>query len=221
MSTTTYANNIHTSLRQLINMKAARDNCKFNVYMLAKALDMPHSMLVKLTHADPLKRVVNPRIDTLSKIVRYFQQDGFTITLEEFISGMIPKAIDVDEQVIKNRILQKAVPLLDMDFASNKIGTIDVFLTSRNESVIAFIAKQDIIPFFKRGSIFIVDPTTVLTDGTMVLLKNTENKEIIVGKYFNNNGKRSINTLNGKQLRILFNPIYEILGTVIQVNAKT
>lgn len=77
-------NHIHSVLKYYLEQKSQRDQCAFTVFQLAKAMDMPHSILVKLMHEDPTKRVQNPRIDTLVKIVEFFRAEGFFITLDDF-----------------------------------------------------------------------------------------------------------------------------------------
>ena len=66
------ATNFPMMIRRLIAQKAARDGRNFNVSQLAKAVNIAHSILVKLLHLDPEKRVTNPRIETLIKIVDFF-----------------------------------------------------------------------------------------------------------------------------------------------------
>ncbi len=64
---------IHLTLKTLMQMKSERDGINFTLYQLAKALNMPHSILSRLVHSQPSKRVNNPRIDTLSKIVDFLK----------------------------------------------------------------------------------------------------------------------------------------------------
>src|SRR3990167_10301056 len=100
-ATQTYSNNIHLVLRNLFEKKTEKDKKNFTIYQLAKAIDVPHSILVKLMHTDPAKRVLNPRIDTLSKIVDFFKNDGFDIAIDDLISGAkISSSIDVTAQTL-------------------------------------------------------------------------------------------------------------------------
>ena len=80
--------NLNRALRALLDAKTQRDQTPFTVYQLAKAIEMPHSILVKLMHEDPSKRVYNPRIETLMRIVSFFQQDGFAVTLDSLCAHL-------------------------------------------------------------------------------------------------------------------------------------
>lgn len=58
-------NKIHITIKTLMHLKSERDGIAFTLYQLAKALNMPHSVLIRLLHHQPSKRVNNPRVDTL------------------------------------------------------------------------------------------------------------------------------------------------------------
>src|SRR6188472_954785 len=90
---------IHLTLKNLIEEKAKRDNAKFTACQLAEALGMPRSMITKLTHYDKSKRVLNPRIDTLIKIVDFFRADGFNVTLDDLI-GRRTKTINIKHPLV-------------------------------------------------------------------------------------------------------------------------
>ncbi|QLH41414.1 MAG: hypothetical protein HWD59_00860 [Coxiellaceae bacterium] len=68
-----YSSELHLALKELLEKKSKRDGINFTISQLAKAIDMPHSILVKLIHPDPSKRVTNPRIDTLTKIIDFLE----------------------------------------------------------------------------------------------------------------------------------------------------
>lgn len=94
---------LHTVLKDLIDLKSKRDGKIFTIYQLAKAINMPHSILVKLMHSDPTKRVNNPRIDTLTKIIDFFKSDGFSISIDDLLFGQ--KEIDIHSQSIAQNYL--------------------------------------------------------------------------------------------------------------------
>jgi transcriptional regulator with XRE-family HTH domain len=222
VNTLTYTNDIHSTLKQLIELKSKRDNCKFTIYQLAKAINMPHSMLVKLAHQDPSKRVINPRIETLTKIINFFKQDDFNVSLEELLHGLKKKGIDVEAQIVSQPKMYKAVPLYNMNNDKIKIGSIDVSLTINSNSVIAFLTDDDIKPIFKKGSIFIVDIDCEINHDVMVLVKFRASHKVSVCKFFKEEEYITLKSLDGKfSSDEKNNNNYEILGAVVQVNAKT
>lgn len=76
---------IHTKIKNLIVKKTKRDGIVFTPSQLANAINLNRSVISKLIHENPYKRVLNPKIDTLVKIVVFFQNDGFDITLDELV----------------------------------------------------------------------------------------------------------------------------------------
>jgi hypothetical protein len=74
-----YKNDIYFMLRELLDLKSRRDGKIFTPSQLAKSIAMPHSVIIKLLHPDPTKRVNNPRIDTLIKIIEYFKAEGIMV----------------------------------------------------------------------------------------------------------------------------------------------
>lgn len=104
-----YEKNISNSIRALIECKSKRDQTPFTIYKLAKALGMPHSVLIKLIHTDENKRVHNPRIDTLTKIVNFFKQDGFQISIDDVLIGLsINTLLNTADEKQKTNSLLKA-----------------------------------------------------------------------------------------------------------------
>src|SRR3990167_2738037 len=155
--TENYESNIQLALKNLIDLKSKRDHKNFTIYQLAKAIAMPHSMLVKLIHVDPTKRVNNPRIDTLTRIVEFFRQDGFDITIDDLLTGFkSTTAVNVFEQTVGAFVIDKTIPIYSMsEGLDHSIGMIDIRLTTDSDSIIALLSDEDIKPIFKKGSIFI------------------------------------------------------------------
>ena len=55
---------------------------------------MRHSILARLIHPDPKKRVTNPRIETLNKILEFFKSEGFTVSIDDFFGMDIKERCD-------------------------------------------------------------------------------------------------------------------------------
>lgn len=224
-ATQTYSNNIHVVLRELFEKKSVRDKKNFTIYQLAKAIDVPHSILVKLMHADPEKRVLNPRIDTLSKIVDFFKQDGFDIAIDDLLSGIKANTtIDVSIQTINENCEIKTIPVYEMDGSLQKsIGTIRTKISSPSGNYIALLSDEDIKPIFKKGSFFIIDTLAIPEDDTLVAVDINGINKIIIRKLCIKKNKKILISYDEQT-----NPIeltkqkkYRFIGVVIQVNAKT
>src|SRR3990167_9854928 len=107
---------IHTELKKLIELKSQRDQIKFTAAQLAYALNMPRSMITKLTHSDLSKRVTNPRIDTLLKIVDFFKKAGFNINIDQLLGNK--NLIDIQNQM-STQLITKSISLFSFDSAMN------------------------------------------------------------------------------------------------------
>ncbi|OGT67603.1 MAG: hypothetical protein A3J38_10150 [Gammaproteobacteria bacterium RIFCSPHIGHO2_12_FULL_45_9] len=133
------APNLHRTLRALMDQKTQRDHTPFTIYQLAKAIQMPHSILVKLMHEDPKKRVHNPRIDTLTRIVNFFKQDGFPITLDALLTEMPPHIVTFTSD--------KDIPPI---FTKGSVFTIDTHQKPTDHSLVAVkIAPHDTLTIRK------------------------------------------------------------------------
>jgi hypothetical protein len=217
-------NNIHITIKELIERKSKRDGSPFTIYQLAKALNMPHSMLIRLIHPDLVKRVNNPRIDTLSRIVEFFRADGFNITIDDLLVGFKTRpAVNIQSQVVDSVKIQKIVPLYSLDTILNKIGTVDVNLMENSNNIIALLSDEDIKPIFKRGSIFIIDTELKPKDDTLVAAKIENHDKILLRKFYQIGNKKILKSYNDKTNLITLLPTmqYSILGVVIQIYAKT
>jgi transcriptional regulator with XRE-family HTH domain len=218
-------NDIHLVLKELIDRKSERDNLNFTVCQLAKIIGMPHSILVKLMHEDPSKRVNNPRIDTLTKIVDFFRNDGFNVTVNDLLQGFQNStSVSVDEQPIEVSTVEKLVPAYSFDaHLEKRMGVVEVMLSSASKDVIALISDHDIKPMFKKGSIFIVDTGLYPEDDTLVAVSLGGSKKILIRKLHIEQGARILKSYdeNESPIKILPTLNCRILGVVIQVNAKT
>ena len=213
---------LHTILKELIEAKSKRDNMKFTSYQLAAAVGIPRSILTKLTHPDENKRIINPKIETLLKIVSYFKSDGFDITIDAFL-GLRNKSIDVPSLSLhSNKEIQK-LPLFSLDNDRQQLGNIDIKLPSTNDHVQAYYLENDIPPFFKTGSIFIVNLSLNPANDTLVAIKLNGSHKIHIKKYHHKKNKTLLKSLTNEEKDILLMPtdIYHLLGVVTHINAKT
>ena len=218
-----FTTTIHLMLRNLIDAKSTRDQIKFTSAQLANALCMPRSMITKLTHSDASKRVVNPRIDTLLKIVEFFKSDGFNITINDLL-GITTKSIDVQNQKVFIQDFTRKIFLHSFNFKSTrKLGTIDIKVPGNSKNILALYADKDIEPFFKKGSIFIVDKDQYLENNMLVAIILNNSLEIQIKKYHIEGNKRVLKSLDHPVKKIVLMPHLkiEIIGAIIQVNAKT
>ncbi len=216
-----YKNDIYLMLRELIELKSSRDEKIFTVYQLAKAINMPHSIIVKLLHPDPTKRVNNPRIDTLVKIIDFFKTDGFMVKIDDFL--FIEKEIDILSQPINNHYFEKNIQIFSLNYASKQIGTINIKLPNDYNNLMAYVSEEDIKPLFKAGSIFIVDKDSIPENDNLVAIKVEKSNKILIKKLFNNGSEQILTSLDdiNQKMQLSKTIGYIIIGVVIQVNAKT
>lgn len=211
---------IHIALKDLINKKSKRDNIKFTSYQLASALAMPRSIITKLTHPDESKRISNPRIETLVKIVDFFRNDGFDITIEDLLG--FKRSIDVQTQTIELVNETLSVSLYSLSNSKQKIGTFDLRLPNENKNIFALYAEKEIAPFFKAGSIFIIDIDAKPENDHLIAIKLDSSGIVQIKKYYKNKNKIILKSLNDdNEITLMPTQTCEILGVVIQVNAKT
>lgn len=218
-----FTTSIHIVLRNLIEEKSKRDQINFTSYQLANALCIPRSIITKLTHPDKSKRVTNPRIETLIKIVEFFKADGFNISIDDLL-GISKKTIDVQDQKLLAQNITRKIPLRPFCGESDrKLGTIDIKVSSKSKNIFALYADEDIKPIFKKGSIFIIDPEIEPEDDTLVAVNLNKSKDTQIKKYHLENNKIVLKPLiaNREKIILLPNHQFAILGVVIQVYAKT
>lgn len=147
---------IHLTLRDLINQKSERDQIEFTVNQLAKAIGMPHSILVKLLHKDPSKRVQNPRVDTLIRIVDFFKREGFVVSLDDFLTPS-QQRVDIDRFEMIKPMLKRTFSLHASSTPAKQMGTVEIQTSTTSEHILAFRLENTINDFFKKGQIILVD----------------------------------------------------------------
>lgn len=212
---------LHSKLRALIELKSSRDGKLFTTYQLAKAINMPHSILVKLIHPDPAKRVNNPRIDTLIKIIKFFKSDGFLVTVDDFLFRK--NEVDIQSQRFEHHYVERKIQIFSLDYEPKKIGFINIRLSEKHHNLMAFVSDEEIKPLFKVGSIFIVDKSIKPESEHLVAAKIEMHNKIIIRKLIIDGSEKSLIALDDKADKIVLLPKLHcfILGVVIQVNAKT
>lgn len=212
---------MHLALRRLIDEKSKRDNVKFTACQLAHALGMPRSIITKLTHPDKSKRVTNPRIDTLIKIIEFFKADGFNITLEELL-GLETKTINIKNQLLSRNEVAN-IPVYLLDKPDKKIGQVEIKVAPKHKKLVGLCARRDMKPFFKAGSIFIVDPNAKLENDILVAIKLSDSNETQIKKYYYYKNKILLKSLDEHEKDITLMPTssIKIIGVIVQVNANT
>lgn len=185
---------------------------------------MPHSVLLRLIHLEPTKRVNNPRIDTLYKIVEFFKLDGFNITVNDLLMGLSDKAeMTIQEQQASSFNTEVELPLYSFDATKqDKIGQIKIKLSTAAKNLIGLLSDEEIKPIFKIGSIFIVDPSAKIENHSLAAIKIENNQQILIRKIYLEPNKTLLMTYDNSTAPLILNPqLHSILGVVIQVNAKT
>ena len=217
-----FSTSIHTVLKDLIEEKSRRDNVKFTSYQLANALSMPRSIITKLTHTDASKRMCNPKIETLIKIVEYFRRDGFDITMDDLL-GVETHGIDVQSQQVLSINEVKSILLYSLHDIKQKMGSIDIKLPIGHKNLLALYVGENIEPFFKAGSVFVVDLDLKPVHEMLVAVKLDGLKKIHFKRYCQEKNKTILKSIDHKEADLILTPAkkYEILGVIIHVNAKT
>ncbi|MGE3920968.1 MAG: S24 family peptidase [Gammaproteobacteria bacterium] len=220
-----HGNGIHIALKALMARKSLRDQMNFTIYQLAKAINMPHSILLRLLHPDPSKRVNNPRIDTLMRIVEFFKADGFNVTIDDLLNGVSAnKIMDVQSQKIIETLVPQAISVYS--FINNdrqKIGTIDVKLSESSPSLFGLLSDEDLNPLFKKGSVFIINPDIIPRHNLLVAVSIDNKPKIMIRKLHIKNKKKCLTTYlqQYEPIELTDKINYKIIGVVIQVYAKT
>src|SRR5579863_1668852 len=104
---------IYFTLNDLLERKSKRDNIKFTGSQLAQAINVKRSIIHRLIHPNPTKRVTNPKIETLIKISEFFRLDGFDVKIDDFLSTH-EKTVDIQEQVLGMLSVDATLPLYSL-----------------------------------------------------------------------------------------------------------
>ena len=224
MGSTTSANNLFEMLHLLFDAKSTRDNDKFTIYKLAKALNMPHSMLVKLMHQDINKRVLNPRIETLNKIVTFFNQDGFDIKIDDLINGTVGDVVNISNTTLTQSKYKHTVPVYSMHkYAPGILETeapkkVKIELDYAINDIFAFESNTYIKPMFQPGSLFFIDRTAKVTANSIIAFTQIGTKtQLKLGKTSNN--LHSVCSISDENCCINMKEVI-LIGMVIHIDAK-
>lgn len=76
---------IYQVINQLMAMKSDIDGCCFTGAKLANAIDVPRSSICRLLHPDEAKRITNPTVEMLLKILNFFRDEGFDVTMDHLL----------------------------------------------------------------------------------------------------------------------------------------
>lgn len=223
----TDTNNISSSLRQLIKLKSVKDGVPFTINKLATALNMPHSILFKLMHTDSEKRITNPKIETLSRIVSFFKSEGFNITIDDLLYGINANAIDVQTQPISANNIIRSIPLVSLESPSNPmtIGHVKLSVPYDLDNLLATEVDEDLTSIIKKGSLFVINVNATPKSGNLIAVRFTRSPGSIQFKKIFYDGNYTIfKSLNEKSKDITSSSPdeYVISGVVvqIQINAK-
>jgi transcriptional regulator with XRE-family HTH domain len=214
---------IHLVITDLIVKKERRDQKKFTGSQLAKLINVKASIVHRLIHPDPAKRVTNPQIETLIKIVEFFRADGFDISIDTLLLRK-QEAIEVHHQ--RSGILNSpiSIPLYSINSPETaQLGIINVFMPDHQGTMLALLSEEDIKPMFKKGSIFIIKSDVPPENNTLVAVKIAGQQQALIRKYYMGTGAPYLESYDPAEKTMLLTASvdYAILGVVIQVNVKT
>ncbi len=211
---------IRVEIKRLIREKTKRDKINFTSSQLANELNVPRSVIQRLIHDDPNKRVLNPKIDTLLKIVQFFRSDGFDVTIEDLL-GVRKNTAHISRASTDQTIAVKAnIPLFSSVNVKYRIGSTEVDLEQHQCNTIAVFVAEDIKPTFNTGSIFIVDLDMPLEHDSLIATHQVNTTHLHVFKYYESKREKLLipidNTLTTK---INYdNCDYLIIGTIVQIH---
>lgn len=210
---------INFVLSDLIYKKSQRDGVRFTSSKLASALDLPRSSITRLMHPDKKKRITNPAIGTLVKIVEFFKADGINISIEDFV-GINKKVVDVQEQQIGLLKHSITIPVYTLNgVLYENIPEITISVDDNNKNFLAFIIKEDMKPIFKQGSVFIINTDISPEDENLIGIKLNQESPVVIRKYNKKNNKITVSFFEKKTTEIDLSTLinYNIVGVVVQV----
>ena len=210
-------------LQYMIEAKSKRDQVKFTSAQLARILGMPRSIIQRLIHPDPAKRVQSPKIETLNKIVDFFRSDGFNVSIEHFIDTK--RTVEITSMPLQ----QHAQSSLDIPVYTlstpliNSIGITSVTLPNPASELFALLAEEDIKPIFKKGSLFIVNPSLAPVNGSLVVAKSISQDSLLIRRYLYRDKQALLQSfdMNENDIHLSTNAYFHLVGVIIHAHAKT
>ncbi|MGQ3892594.1 S24 family peptidase [Legionella sp. CNM-4043-24] len=174
-------------------------------------------------HPDKDKRMTNPTIGTLIKIVDFFKADGIPVSIDDFV-GTRKTIVNVQEQALEPLTHTKTVPVCNWYGGQEQSDIrINVCENEQNINLIAFIAEEDFKPIFKKGSVFIVNKDVRPENDNIVGIKLEVDGKILIKKLHKNNNRLFVSRFENDLEEIELSPeqYYDIIGVVVQIIAKT
>lgn len=214
----TEVTNLPTALDQLIRLKGRRDNIKFTPSKLATMIEVDRSLIQRILNGE----VTNPRIETLMKIVNFFSNEGFPITIDQLMNWN-QNIVDVQEQIVNPDFSQK-LQLYDINhFDGMSIGSATVYLPICSPGHIAVVTDKDLEPIFNSGSIFVVDMLKTPNHDNLVMIKEHESNSLMLAKYIISGENRFFRPYMKESMYSLNNVNYKerVIGVVVHINVKT
>lgn len=216
-------NSLYGAINRLLKLKSERDGIDFNCNKLANAIGVPASVVFRLIHPDSEKRVNDPRVNTLLKIVNFFREDGFNVSFDALL-GIQEHGINIADQAIEAFKNEVKLPLYSLALGENRaIGNVDIKISAPySPSIIAFYAEDDIKPIFKRGSIFVIDKAQSLVHKNLIAIRLEDSNQVIIRRCLIENDEVFVQELdsdNKTPLKALEG--CTVLGAIIQIDAKT
>lgn len=214
---------LHEAISNLLKLKSERDRIEFTCNKLANAIGVPASVLTRLTHPDPEKRVNDPRINTLLKIVDFFRTDGFNVSLDTLL-GIQAQGVEIEDQPLDALTHEVKLPLYSLSLGeSRQIGKVELNIAvPYSPSIMAFYAEDDLKPIFKKGSIFVIDKQQALANNNLIAIRVEDSGPVIVRRYLREGNTEFIQELdsnNKADFKSLQGSL--VIGVIVQIDAKT
>ncbi|WP_139121841.1 hypothetical protein [Piscirickettsia litoralis] len=210
-------------LLEAIELKKRRDG-EYNPSQLARDTGIPSKMIYSLVHPVQEKRNTNPKIELLSKIVNFFQSDGFQISLDYLLVSKTNEVF-IDQSTPTPLLKKIDVPIYNMERSNDLLGRADIKVNAKNGDLVGFLSEEHIEPCFPAGSIFIIDKNGEVEEGSLVAYQTTSSSvELLIGKVVANLEKKiQIQCFNQSQITrppVSINDC-KIIGPVVQSNTKS
>lgn len=209
---------VFSALTKLISAKTLRDKKRFTPSALSNALGLKRSVIQRLVHPDPEKRVTNPRVDTLMKIVNFFREDGFNISLDHFTSGSLEQDTQNGEHVLK---LQKTIELYPSAVSlSQGYEAVELKLLSDIKRPLAYMPAEGSVPFFQDGMVYVMETDeNPDPNANQTIIVKTGRDSVVIGKYSQENNQSVVTPLIHEQAPVQLSSgnDHTILGVVKQI----
>ena len=202
------------NLSKLITAKSEYDQEKFTHRKLALALDIPPSVISRITNSDSTAKVDNPRLQTLTKIVDYFISAGFPITLEKMLTKQ-DIILDIRKSAEPSFHIKTNIPLYDKDHnLITEDFTTEINSKIKAENIIAIKHPYKLSGKTYQDALFLVDTKSKNHKDTLCLVKEHQQKNVFIAQ--NKSTALEQRFINVVDNRIISCPA-SIIGVVIQI----